>query len=798
MKKVRPTNVALSVIKYSNENLKLYSVMEFTDNAPSRVLRQIMSPKTLDIPFFDNLLSESDLMRRKRRTLGVAFSLTDIFRFRYNSVSGGIIKDVLQSHIPTGVTLLCPINFKDHEDPINLAFVMKRPTFDFLVDKHDKITLKRVLKALSSEFSPPSLPPFLKQTNNAFTSHISYNSDTSMFSLFVRLKDHMGLAPNVLRSRISTVVLVRNASQPKAEWKMSVRGRLYIGGSTLRMQYSQLSNDDHEKVYGLTGVSKFLRMQDIIKEFKPKFYANKASKQMIQNTEIDDFTIKKVNLFSRVTRTNTPHILLTGFTSLPAWEKQIRVAMLLLSFKDKWFLKMAVTFTHSPLSNILQALTGFDTRDISVLHNTHIMTSIITSTLRDHSFLPPKIITTPLLRLPIAKGITVIALLKFPDNCGDDKICQAAVSLLGKSKVYTLRGELSMDGFTLQSPHSDDIILGHGLEAVNNTLEFTIANDSRFDVTSSLIIKRAKLSFDGKFHIYKTGQIQVQMQCRKTLWTAPFGLHALAFKDMSLTTFFKPGEDLKRLKLEGTLLMGALGNGGELKSPLYLEYNPSNPHASSFHSNISNVTLQDFMKAFTIDTPLPYALKSASFPNGLMVSYSSIDQSESSDFEIHGDVLILGRSLACDIKVIHPGTLSLITDNSPAPVILGGGQIIVQKDAKSKLRGPHIFAKINHSGANVTMSGYVKVLGIESEANISITDDGLSFEVTGKIMDYKEVTLKAESKGSLEDFTVRERTLFSVSTRTALFFNPSGKITTSDFNHFLVFIRKVLCFYCAI
>ena len=52
------------------------------------------------------------------------------------------------------------------------------------------------------------------------------------------------------------------------------------------------------------------------------------------------------------------------------------------------------------------------------------------------------------------------------------------------------------------------------------------------------------------------------------------------------------------------------------------------------------------------------------------------------------------------------------------------------------------------------MKGYVKLLGIESDTEIELRDNGISFEVEGKLMEHQDTKLKAVSKNTPDKFQV--------------------------------------------
>ena len=692
----------------------------------------------------------------------VAFSYNEVFYYKDTTMSSDILAAVLQSHIPTGITLLCPLKISTATggrlpETIKTAFVINRPAFDLLIDQRDKISVKQVLNSLSKEFSvvpSKNIPELVSDLDEAFTTHISFDSSSTTFSIFVRLNEVIDLVPNLLLIKVTNLVLQRNIGldSRNKEWKISAKGTYNIGKAAIEVQYSELS-DDSGKTYGLTGLGDKLSLNEIIDEYDPDFYPDSESREMIENTEVENLTIHKVRIFSRVPKTEgTPHILITGYTDLPAWEKDIQIALLLMYTGKQWQCKWAVSFKKSPLSNIIQALTGFDSRDLKLLHNSHIMTTLISSPAPSYSLLPAHIITTPLLRLPVKKALSVIALLRFPDNCGDDKMCDAATNILDRTKMYTVKGALSMDSFSLRAKVPYDLKLTSQIKGVNNTLQFTIGNNSKMDIITSLRLPRSNLIFDGLIHIYKTGQLRLQMSAREKRWTSPFSLKALSFESLKLLTFFKTEADLQKLELEGKVLLGIPGSGAEIEAPLILDYDSLTPRASFFFANFTDITLGDLLSAFSINIKLPSILEESDFPTGLMLTYSGNEPASSG--KLHGDIYIFGRLLKCRITINYPGGINIITENSPAPVIFAKGQIIIQQDANSNLKGPKIAANINHDGADVIAKGFVKVLGIESYVDIALHQKNIKFSVSGKLMAYKDTKLTAYSSGSTDSFQV--------------------------------------------
>lgn len=546
---------------------------------------------------------------------------------------------------------------------------------------------------------------------------------------------------------------------------LTILGIYTMNGRRIRVKYSELTDDPGES-FGLTGSANEIYLNDILEEFDPKFYPDDEAQTMIENTEIGSLKLYKVRIYSRGSDfSTTPHVLITGLANLPEWEKEIQVALLLLRKNGTWHCKWAASLKNSPLSNILQALTGYDSRNLKILHNNHIITTIISSPLPPYSLLPSYIITTRLLRLPVQKALTVVALLPFPEYCGDDKMCESATGLLDTSKVYTVSGVLSMNGYTLRAKLSHPLNISDLITGQNNTLQFQIGNTSKMDITTSFKIPGSGFMFDGSLTIDQSGAIEIDAVSRTKRWVAPFGMESLMFENMKLNKVYRRKSSLRMLKMTGTVRLGLPGNSLAVTSKVTLNYNSKNPFKSSFFANFSDITLSDLLKAYAIDVTLPNVLHNTFFPKGLVLSHGGQEILHTGDHvlsvpvKFQGYINIFGRLLNCTVLIHNPANIMIITENSPAPLLFAKGEIIIQKDSQSSLQGPKVIANIDPFAANVTIRGFVKVLGIESDVDVSI-DNNVKFTVAGKLMEYKETILTAYSTDTLDRFQVEYYSFF--------------------------------------
>jgi len=791
----KPTRVNITLIKSNASRVQLYSVMHFKHVRPKKILKEILHRSILQTPFFAHMLQGGDLFAKKKGVMGLTFSFNEVYHHREKTMAGHIIRNVLQSHIPAGVTLLSHIKIKpggDSDDAsrrsgvskskyVKVAFVINQPAFDLLLSEDDRILVSELLPALSDELSSSDhLQRFNRSMREAYTTHVSFDSLSTVFSIFVRLKQTIELMSPALKINVTNLALQKNIGlddKRKIGWKVSAKGVYSIGGQRVRVKYSELTDEPGES-FGLTGTAHELSLDSILDEFKPTFYPNDEVRTMVENTEVGQLKLYKVRIYSRGSdSTSTPHLLITGLANLPQWEKEIQVALLLLHKDGGWMCKWAASLKNSPLSNILQALTGFDTRNLKILHNNHIITTIISSPLPSYSMLPSYIITTRLLRLPVQKALTVVALLPFPDNCGDDKMCESATGLLDTTKVYTVSGVLGMQEYQLKARLPHTVNISDNIIGTNNTLQFSIGNISKMEITTSFKLPSTDYAFDGALTIDQNGVIEIEAASRQKEWTSPFGMKGITFENMKLSTSYRKKRHLTKLNMVGTLNLGLRGAaaaatraaakkrtlkvglryyGRQLSTNVTFIYDILFPTSSKFFANFTDITIGKLLGAYYIDVPLPNVLYNSIFPHGLVVSHGGQVplQTINTPVKLEGFIDIFGRLLNCSVYVIDdPRSVNIVTEHSPAPLLFAKGEIIVQKDAQSSLQGPQIVASIDSRESNVSIRGFVKVLGMEGPVDISIVDN-IKFTISGKLMDYKETTLTASSTDTLEQFQV--------------------------------------------
>ena len=120
-----------------------------------------------------------------------------------------------------------------------------------------------------------------------------------------------------------------------------------------------------------------------------------------------------------------------------------------------------------------------------------------------------------------------------------------------------------------------------------------------------------------------------------------------------------------------------------------------------------------------------------------------------SGFAISGTINLLGYTIECQIVVdLKKG---IIINVKLAPLKIAKGLIELQRSGQDSKNGPLFDAKISPKAVEVTIKGYISILGISTEVNIDISGDKILFYVAGNLFNIIRADLQVESTSKPND-----------------------------------------------
>lgn len=391
----------------------------------------------------------------------------------------------------------------------------------------------------------------------------------------------------------------------------------------------------------------------------------------------------------------------------------------------------------------------------------------------------------------VQKGISIKATIPVPEQCSVDPFCAVFRALLGDVSI-TLQGTIINPSLSsLSAIISDDISVGSALTISNPRVEVTLGASTEIGIAGTVSLTNPALTFICRIAVRPLPLLtQVVLEMSMTgCWQDPFGLPYVAICNLLSSFAIMPGVLIPSgIEYGGEVRIGNDDCGTVITALGYIGIDRISPQENYLYTEVQGeLTIASLLDAFCVSgINLPAPLASTGFPNGFLVSFalfekvlSHIELTIPPGFRFSGTLNILGLSLHADLTIGIPDGINM-TVVLPA-INVGNGLLVMSASRSNRGQGPTLQAEISPRGVNMQANGFLSVLGISLETNLSITNSGYSFNIEGRMLNLfqAELTIRApygnllsaqyEIRGSFKsDFFSRiENSIISVAERVA-------------------------------
>ena len=350
----------------------------------------------------------------------------------------------------------------------------------------------------------------------------------------------------------------------------------------------------------------------------------------------------------------------------------------------------------------------------------------------------------------IRKGTTVIATSEWPEGCDSDPFCAIARSLIGEDLkifiIFHLLGSrvsvearienFQMGAFTL-SAASIQMVFAPGVFQVGIAAEMEISNPP--------------ITLIGAFRL-KFPQAQVSMEMAMVgCWPNAFGIPILDMCNFFISVSILPGSPLPGVAFGVTVKIGE-EKCFVLEATGFFGINPNDPTDNYFYVSVNELTFQRVVDLFCVGLTLPSFLGNTGYPEGFTASYAAkpiylehADLSIPLGFYFKGTLNIFGLSIESEVILDVPNLIDVYARLSP--LTMGGGLLKMYESRTVTDKGPflHVVVQSDPQVFTAEASGYVNVLGIEVEANLTVSDRGYEIYVYGNIFGVLEAELNIKA-----------------------------------------------------
>ena len=612
---------------------------------------------------------------------------------------------------------------------INNGSVVFRP----VSSDQNGFSLIDMVNTLSSALTLPSVELFSVDLNAIILSNMNLDMENRTLSLTIEVPETITIFIDSFQISNLSVSFEISLSGGISFNTFGLSGALTLGASTFDVSFSYDNGD-----YELSACSE---------DFEAGFegIANALGTSLDSSIAVSSFSFDQIGLFS------------------PCFAIKFRVGEFpeYMCFSADLFRgEFAEVGISACVTQEKSWVFGFEVRDFVIAK---LLTQIIGSAGRLISFFNQKLdvalIVAPISvdELPlqgvlleqaddILEGTTLIAATTWPEGCDSDPFCTIARSLLGEDLNIILKIHLVSGMVSVEARIENFRIAGFTLSAASIEMMFSRTTFS-VGIAAEMEIEDPPITLIGALRL-KFPQAQVSMEfAMQGCWENAFGISILDMCNFFIAVSILPGSPLPGVAFGVTVKIGE-ERCFVLEATGFFGINPNDPLDNYFYVSVNELTFQRVVDLFCVDLQLPGFLADTGFPEGFTTSFASkpillehagllIPQG----FYFKGILNIFGLTIESEVILDPPSLIDVYARLSP--LTLAFGLLKMYESREVTERGPFLHVVVQSSPPVFTAegSGYVSVLGIETEAILCVSDDGFEVSIYGSIFGVLEAEL---------------------------------------------------------
>lgn len=720
-------------VRRQPKNKETFTILlEFQNDLPSIDLLKLVSDDLFKVPFINHLIAETRLFRTARVNFGFVASTGVIDKLPLKSFGGGILSNELDSQISQGLTLLLPIQLGSANDkPVRVAVEISPPIVTFLTGKHENVSLAQTLKALSPSTGVSVLPSGFPKLEDVNIDKFSYNINQETFYVNAHVQQEIEAIPKLLNLTELDVVFRHRVGDEIDKWSFEGSGYTGFGGSVAKVVMG--ADFEAGKTLYFQGTSDKLSIMELAREHGTSFVPDEESKKIVESTKMNDFFFTAPTIKASYEPSDQKRFVrISGKGHFPGVKTLTDAEAVLYEENGKLNTAVGFIFPTIPMNSLINAVSGYDTSKLHMLKNSYNV-SLVLSPQHDTSLFSHPTLSG----IPLARGMSLIGLIRVPEDCEGSRLCENAGTMLESNEWYRVKGLIKLDGFTLDGKIKRNFQIGDSLMLTDNQLEFTIGQEPTFLIHSKLLLPKEELTFFGSIN-FENESVSLDMHSSDKI-NRRFQGGKIKFDNLRIKTPMLKLLPLKDLGITARMSLGEPGSKYYRSADAVITYQPQAPEKSRFEATFRNLRFKDLVDALEMtNMTLPKVLSDADFTEGFKAIYDpTIDKV--SNFFVTARMHAFDKDFDAVIKMENSSTLLLDTGYTKSPFVISEGSVIIQKDKENSTGGPKLHVKITPKETQVKLIGYAKVFGISTPVNVDISDQGTGFPVYGKLFDVSDV-----------------------------------------------------------
>ena len=679
-----------------------------------------------DVPFFGKL----SIPR-----LGVIISTDYITSFVLPLV---FCREGLLQHtgvsVAKGLTAFMKLNLGGENIPLKLRYIQSSMIMEVI--DGGRLTINSLMSSIPGvDINSLLLPHGIRDILRLQVSLFSLDTNSKELEVDTKLPGSLSYFNDYLTITDLSMNIHADLEDPRKLY-LEVDGTIKIGKRDYEITVARNSNE-----YVLRASFKTIPVSDFIHKFSATFLPEEFQntlKQYIQFSIHDAKFAFPLGTRKYIHLSGTPVIGDYKTVDLTAvFTRQERKINMIAGFQFQWV----------NLANIIKQITGKDLREIAILNqNLDIALVISPVNLQEDPLYDSKHST-------ISKGVTIQASLQWPHDCSQDQFCAVAQRCLGKDARLSLQGTIeSSTRFTLSASIITNISLGSGVSLQQAALQVTVGEKRQtIGIEGSIYLKDPDITVYAGIRVGRRGGppgVFLEGNA-KGCWRRAFSAKWLTICNFHLLIGVEPtGTIIGALELGGQFTIGDSCISDPIMFAGYIGLDELTPKNNYYYVKMNDTfTVSRVLQALCITVSLPQPLADSGFPHGLESSYSltgkeikTLGISIPSGYRLKGTIRILGLDVQADVTI---NSEEVKMDIALPPLNIGEGHIQMYISRNDKSHGPFLKVSLTVTPPNVYMeaSGYVSVLGIQTDTKLKITNTQYEYKISGSLLGLYEASL---------------------------------------------------------
>ncbi len=524
----------------------------------------------------------------------------------------------------------------------------------------------------------------------------------------------------------SKVIVTLYISNKAPKLSVKATGNVQLAGANFQTVIFQ----DKYKKYTLMAKGKYLDIHKVFVKLSAAVLPDIIS-SLLKNIPFLHFGIQKPSIVYKFN--SRPMNLVLGGTPVIHGFKTLNFDAIITKVGRKNAVIMGFELYKINIADILKKVTGFNFHRFAMLNQELAITiTIAPSDNNDVHF-----ISGGLKGVPITKGVSVTASMKFPKNCDQNKVCRLSSKLIGKDASFSIQATIQSITYFPITASIKNLRLGKKLVLAKASLKVVGGANPSVGFIGSINIKKYNIVLSASVSISSKG-FSLGMSMRNC-WVNVFKQKWLSICNILGSISFAPPTGVSGFEIGGEIRVGYASTKHQITAKGYLGVNIISPNENYYYVSFTKVTVGYVLKAFKINARIPRPLAISGFPKGFLSSFSAFGKelpqvglSIPAGFRFKGTLNILGLESMVDVNINLPNGIKFMA--GLPPISIAGGLFKMYASSKDKSKGPYLNATVQilpRPFIDIEAKGFVSFIGITLETSLKITNREYKYFIKG-------------------------------------------------------------------